>query len=223
MISGSSGWGLVIFDCDGVLVDSEPIQNRIFARMLRDIGLTLSDEEHARAFVGRSIADCLEIVEQRLGRALPADFEARLQAQTFSAFERELRLVPGVEQALDNIAAPVCVASSGSLTKMRKTLELTGLLPRFENRMFSAPQVPRGKPYPDLFLYAAREMGVASPNCAVIEDSVAGVEAGMAAGMYVFGYARKGSAGGLTAAGARVFHEMSGLPALLECAQPMSL
>jgi HAD superfamily hydrolase (TIGR01509 family) len=215
-------WELIIFDCDGVLVDSEPIQNRVFARMLQDIGLMMSDEEHAQAFIGRSMADCLEIAEQLLGRALPPGFEGRLQAQTFDAFERELRSVPGVEQALDQITAPVCVASSGSVMKMRKTLALTGLLPRFAGRMFSATKVPRGKPHPDLFLYAAREMGAAPADCAVIEDSVAGVQAGVAAGMIVLGYARTSGADALATAGAQVFNDMCDLPSLLQKAWPPS-
>jgi len=131
-------WQLIIFDCDGVLVDSEVIQNRVFAHMLGHAGLAISFEEVVRQFVGLKMSQCLEIVEQRLGRALPVDFEARLQDQTFAAFERELKPVRGITQALGSIDAAVCVASNGSQEKMRKTLELTGLLSHFEGRMFSA-------------------------------------------------------------------------------------
>ncbi|MGH8503095.1 MAG: HAD family hydrolase [Gammaproteobacteria bacterium] len=208
-------WQLIIFDCDGVLVDSEAIQNRVFARMLGEAGLAISYDEVVRLFVGRKMAQCLAVAEQRLGRTLPADFEARLQQQTFAAFERELRPVPGVAQALDSIDVPVCAASNGSLTKMRKTLGLTGLLPRFEGRMFSAAQVARPKPHPDLYLYAARAMRARPEVCAVIEDSRIGVEAGIAAGMAVFGYAAAGQGGALAAAGARAFNDMSQLPRLL--------
>jgi HAD superfamily hydrolase (TIGR01509 family) len=208
-------WRLIIVDCDGVLVDTEPIQNHVFARMLNEMGLCMSYEETIEAFIGRSMADCFKIAEQRLGRSLPAHFEVRLQAETFAAFERELRPVPGVEQALDHINVTQCVASSGSLEKMRKTLGLAGLLPRFEGRMFSATQVQRGKPYPDLFLFAAREMGAAPAACALIEDSVVGVEAGVAAGMTVFGYTKARQGAGLAAAGAKVFDDMSKLPDLL--------
>jgi HAD superfamily hydrolase (TIGR01509 family) len=211
-----SNLGLVIFDCDGVLVDSEPIQNRIFYRMLCDIGWTLGSQETTEAFIGRSMKDCLALAEQRLGRALPSDFETNLQDQTFAAFARELRPVPGVEQALDRICATTCVASSGSIEKMRKTLSIAGLLNRFEGRLFSATQVPRGKPYPDLFLYAAREMGVAPDDCAVIEDSVAGVQAAVSAGMTVLGYARAENKNALAAAGAQVFNDMRALPSLLD-------
>ncbi len=209
-------WEFIIFDCDGVLVDSEAIQNHVFYRMLGDFGWDSSFEKTVEAFIGRSMKDCLKIAEQRLGGPLPADFEACLQEQTFAAFARELRPMPGVEEALERIDAPICVASSGSLIKMRKTLGLTGLLARFEGRMFSATQVERGKPYPDLFLYAARELGAAPAACAVIEDSGAGVQAGVSAGMTVFGYAPAGQGADLTAAGAKVFGDMRELPDLLQ-------
>ena len=208
-------WKLIIFDCDGVLVDSEPIQNRVLAQMLCEVGLRMSYEEIIEAFMGRSMADCLRIAEQRLGRPLPAGFEVLLQEQTFAAFERELQPVRSVEQALDRIAIPVCVASSGKLTKMRRTLALTGLLRRFEGRMFSATQVLNGKPHSDLFLYAASEMHTAPAECAVIEDSIAGVKAGVAAGMAVFGYASARQGEALAAAGATVFDNMRALPDLL--------
>jgi HAD superfamily hydrolase (TIGR01509 family) len=209
-------WELIIFDCDGVLVDSEAIQNRVFYQILDGIGWDLSYEKTLEAFIGRSMADCLKICEQRLGHSLPADFEARLQEQTFAAFARELQIMPGVEEALERIDAPICVASSGSLAKMRKTLGLAGLLTRFEGRMFSATQVARGKPHPDLFLYAAHEMHAAPAACAVIEDSVAGVQAGMSAGMTVFGYAPAGQGAELAAAGAKAFGDMRELPDLLQ-------
>lgn len=208
-------WDLIIFDCDGVLVDSEPIQNRLFHEMLVAVGWTLDFESAVDTFIGRTMADCLKIAEQRLGRALPADFEDRLQARTFVAFEQELRPVPGVMEALNRITAPVCVASSGSLEKMRKTLGITGLLPRFKDRMFSASQVDRAKPYPDLFLFAARALKATPATCAVIEDSVAGVEAGVAASMAVFGYAPSVRSGSLRKAGAHVFSDMQVLPDLL--------
>ncbi|MBA2409304.1 MAG: HAD family hydrolase [Gammaproteobacteria bacterium] len=208
-------WQLIIFDCDGVLVDSEVIQNRVFAHMLGQAGLAISFEEVVRQFVGLKMSQCLEIVEQRLGRALPVDFEARLQDQTFAAFERELKPVRGITQALDSIDAAVCVASNGSQEKMRKTLELTGLLSHFEGRMFSATQVARPKPHPDLYLHAARKLGADPVTCAVIEDSRTGVQAAVAAQMTVFGYAAAGQGQALAAAGARVFDDMRELPDLL--------
>ena len=210
-------WRLIIFDCDGVLVDSEAIQSRVFARKLNEVGLVVSYEEVGQ-FVGLKMSHCLDIVEQRLGHALPPNFEARLQDQTFAAFECELKPVRGVAQALDRVAAPMCVASNGSLDKMRKTLGLTGLQSRFEGRMFSAAQVARPKPHPDLYLYTAREMGTDPRTCAVIEDSRAGVQAAVAAGMTVFGYAAAGQGESLAAAGARIFDDMRELHGLLRSA-----
>ena len=152
---------LVIFDCDGVLVDSEPVANRVFLRALEEIGLRISFEEVCELFVGLPISRCVEIVERRLGRPVPGDFVRRLQERTFERFRSGLQAVSGVRDALDRLDFPVCVASSGELEKMNLTLGLTGLLPRFEGRMFSATEVARGKPHPDLFLHAAATLGAA--------------------------------------------------------------
>jgi HAD superfamily hydrolase (TIGR01509 family) len=211
-----TGWELVIFDCDGVLVDSEPIANRVFSRMLGELGLPMDYDETVRTFVGRSAATCVQMVESRLGRPVPEGWVDAWRQRTFDAFSEELRPVEGVAEALDRIGAPFCVASSGEPAKMRFTLGMTGLLPRFEGRMFSAVEVPRGKPAPDLFLHAAGRMGAAPERCAVIEDSAVGVEAGAAAGMTVFGYAAMTAPDALRAAGAaHVFTRMDALPELL--------
>ena len=209
------GFELVIFDCDGVLVDSEPISNRIFTRALRDLGLDMTFEQVYRAFTGLSMTRCVRIVEQRRGRPVPGDFVLQLRARTRDALRAELRAVRGVETALDRIDRPLCVASSGTPEKMRFTLGLTGLLPRFEGRLFSAGEVRRGKPHPDLFLYAARSLGAQPERCAVIEDSVPGALAGTAAGMRVYGYAERTEAASLARAGAVVFDSMDDLPGLL--------
>ena len=211
-----TAWELVIFDCDGVLVDSEPIANRVFSQMLGEVGLPMSYEETVRTFVGRSVATCVGMVEARLGRPVPEGWVDAWRARTLDAFRDELRAVDGVEAALDRITAPVCVASSGEPAKMRFTLGMTGLLPRFEGRMFSAVEVPRGKPAPDLFLHAARRMGADPAHCAVIEDTAVGVQAGAAAGMTVFGFAAMSDPDTLRAAGAaHVFSRMEELPDLL--------
>ena len=206
---------LVIFDCDGVLVDSEPVANRVFARALEEIGLRMRFEEVCDLFVGLSMSRCVEIVEQRLGRPVPEAFVRRLQERTFDQFRAGLEAIPGVQDALDRIDAPVCIASSGEREKMKLTLGLTGLLPRFEGRMFSATEVARGKPDPDLFLLAAAELGAAAERCAVVEDSVPGVQAARAARMAAFGYAGRGDGARLDAAGATVFRSMTELPLLL--------
>ena len=207
---------LVIFDCDGVLVDTEPLANRVFTAALNEIGLAVTYEEVCRDFIGLSLPRCVEIVETRRGEPLPAGFIEELQSRTFDAFERELQPVPGIHEALRRISIPLCVASSGDHEKMRLTLGLTGLLPHFEGRMFSAMDVERGKPHPDLFLRAALEMGAAPARCAVVEDSLPGVRAAVAAGMAVFGYTASAAAGPLKEAGATVFLEMAALPELLE-------
>ncbi|MEI7036548.1 HAD family hydrolase [Fulvimonas yonginensis] len=208
--------GLVIFDCDGVLVDSEPIANRVFARMLAEQGLVLTQAQMFELFVGRTMAHCLALAAERLGRPLPADFEDEHDRRLFAALAAELLPVPGVAQVLDALAVPYCVASNGAPDKLRFSLRQTGLLPRFEGRVFSAVEVARGKPAPDLFLHAARRLGVAPATCVVVEDSPAGVAAGVAAGMTVLGFAAGTPPARLHEAGAhRLFTRMGELPALL--------
>lgn len=211
---------LVIFDCDGVLVDSEPLANTCFARALRCEGLDWNVEDTMRRLMGRSMKSCVEIVESELGRALPVDFVDRLQADTMQAFrDAPLHTVPGVVEAIDAIEAAgiaTCVASSGSLDKMRVTLGITGLWSRFEGRIFSSSQVPRGKPFPDLFLHAAIQMNEQPFDCTVVEDSLPGVQAARAAGMRALAYvgAAYSDAETLRAAGGRTFDLMSSLPML---------
>ncbi|MGE0153425.1 MAG: HAD family hydrolase [Reyranellaceae bacterium] len=211
----------VIFDCDGVLVDTERLANRVFAAALNRIGLDWSVEETMRRLVGRSMSSCVAIIERETGRTLPGDFLARLQEETFAAFRAApVQPVAGIVGVLDWLEAervPYCVASSGEIEKMRLTLGLAGLLPRFEGRMFSAAMVARGKPFPDLFLHAASGIGARPPDCTVIEDAVPGVEAGVAAGMRVLAYAGASHAdrAGLKAAGGAVFEAMEELPRLL--------
>ena len=211
---------LVIFDCDGVLVDSEPLANTCFARALQREGLDWNVEETMRRLMGRSMKSCVEIVEGELGRDLPADFVERLQVDTLQAFrDAPLRTVLGVVEAIDAIEAAgidTCVASSGSLDKMRVTLGITGLWSRFEGRIFSSSQVPRGKPFPDLFLHAAIQLNVQPFACSVVEDSLPGIQAARAAGMRALAYvgATYSDAAALQAAGGRTFEAMSSLPML---------
>jgi HAD superfamily hydrolase (TIGR01509 family) len=206
---------LVIFDCDGVLVDSEPIANRELAAALTLAGLPTTPESCMRDYMGLSWPAAFALFEQRLGRALPPEFEAEFWKRLDQAMREELVAVPGIHAALDAIATPTCVASSGRLDKMRVTLGVTGLWPRFEGRIFCAADVPRAKPFPDLFLHAAASMRTAPARCAVVEDSPRGVRAGMAAGMRVFGYAARSDARELAEAGAHVFADMRELPALI--------
>jgi HAD superfamily hydrolase (TIGR01509 family) len=202
---------LVIFDCDGVLVDSEPVANGLLARHISELGLPMTREESIDAFMGRSWAAGVELIEERLGRRVPDDFEERYHRELYAAFERELEAVRGIEAALDAISAPACVASSGTHERIRFVLRVTGLLDRFSDEtIFSASDVEHGKPAPDLFLHAASRMGFAPADCVVIEDSPAGVQAGLAAGMRVLGYAAMAQLDGV-----RTFTSMDELPALV--------
>jgi HAD superfamily hydrolase (TIGR01509 family) len=209
---------LVIFDCDGVLVDSEPISNRILAERLTATGLPTSTEDAIRDYMGRSWKSDQVLIEQRLGRPLPDGWVDGYHAEVFAAFERELEAVPGIAAALDAIELPWCVASSSAHPRIRLALTSTGLLDRFEGRIFSSTDVEHGKPAPDLFLHAAATMGAAPERCVVVEDAPAGVQAGLAAGMTVLGYA------GLTRPelleGARVFGSMAELPGLINGSAP---
>jgi HAD superfamily hydrolase (TIGR01509 family) len=212
----SNRFELVIFDCDGVLVDSELITNRVFARMLNEMGIAVSIEDMFDQFVGRSMPQCLEMIETMLGRPVPHEFVLDYRSRTEAALKSELKSVPGIESALERLPVPYCVASSGTHEKMRTTLGITGLLPRFQGRIYSVTEVARSKPFPDVYLYAASKSGVTAARCAVVEDTPTGVKAGVAAGMTVFGYCALTPKGKLVDAGAhRTFERMSDLPELL--------
>jgi HAD superfamily hydrolase (TIGR01509 family) len=185
-------YDLVIFDNDGVLVDSESISNRLLAGYLTELGHPTSDEESIRDYMGSAMHRVHELVLERTGRRLPEKFDDVFHGRVFAAFERELEPVDGVVDVLQKLAAdgvPYCVASSGSHERIRVGHRTTGLDRWFdEGRVFSAEDVGRGKPAPDLFLYAAERMGVAAERCVVVEDSPLGVQAAVAAGMDVYGF-----------------------------------
>ncbi|MFJ7593158.1 HAD family hydrolase [Streptomyces sp. NPDC097617] len=214
---------LVIFDCDGVLVDTERIALRIQIALGAELGWPLTAEEVVDRFMGRSKESIREQIAQRLGEETAALWWEQLIRRHREAVDTGLEAVDGLPGALDGITLPVCVASSGSHGKMRHTLGVTGLHERFAGRVFSSTEVSRGKPAPDLFLHAARAMGVDPAACAVVEDSRPGVLAARAAGMRAFGYA-----GGLTPAerlaGPRtvVFHDMRELPGLIAGREPQA-
>ena len=210
---------LVIFDCDGVLVDSERLSIRLDAELLAQLGWPLSEAEIVERWVGRTEAAMRAEIEEHLGRDIGEEWAAFSQ-RYIDAFAAELRPVDGVGDAVDAIQAAgyaTCVASSGDHAKIRRNLALTGLADRFDDRIFSGDDVEHGKPAPDLFLHAASVMGVAPARTAVVEDSRHGVAAARAAGMWAFAYA-----GGVTPASAlegdrtTVFADMSELPALIE-------
>lgn len=210
---------LVIFDCDGVLVDSERLTVAVEAEVLTDMGWPMTAADIVRDFMGKSDAANLALIASRLGQAAAADFDRVTTERIRKSFSEQLTAIEGVRELvvdLHELGLQTCVASSGTHTKMEFTLGITGLIEVFRGRIFSASEVARGKPEPDLFLHAAQQMRVEARNCIVIEDSTHGVIAGVAAGMRVFGYA-----GGLTPeihlrdAGAEVFHHMAELSAIL--------
>jgi len=207
--------GLVIFDCDGVLVDTERLTVGVEARVLTELGWPHTSEEVVARWMWRSSAAQLADLEDRLGAASTRTFDERTTAELLETFERELTAVEGIVVLLDHLEAagvPTCVASSGTHERMRRTLGITGLYDRFAGRIYSATEVEHGKPAPDLFLHAAGRMGAEPSACVVVEDSVYGVRAGVAAGMTVYGFA-----GGLTpadelaSAGAVTFQAMADL------------
>lgn len=177
--------GLVIFDCDGVLVDSEPIAMRLLLETLAGAGLAMEAEAANARFLGRSLASMRAILAEDHGLTLSDAALEEMRGRLYAAFRAELRPVPGVAEVLGGLAGAFCVASSSQPERIELSLRVTGLWPFFEGRMFSATQVARGKPAPDLFLYASGCMGYAPETCLVVEDSPAGIAAAQAAGMRV--------------------------------------
>lgn len=180
---------LVIFDCDGVLVDSEPLSVRVLLRMLADAGVTLGEEAAYEAFLGRSLASVCDILRREHGVAVSEAALARMRGELNAAICEELQPILGIRQTLARLDKPVCVASSSQVERIRLSLDVTGLTSFFHDRVFSATMVAHGKPAPDLFLYAARQMHAAPGGCIVIEDSPAGVSAALDAGMRVLAFA----------------------------------
>ncbi|MEU5274300.1 HAD family hydrolase [Streptomyces hygroscopicus] len=211
-------YDLVIFDNDGVLVDSEPISNRLLAAYLTELGHPTSYEDSIRDYMGSAMHRVHDLVLERSGQRLPPDFDTTFHGRVFEAFRRELVAVAGVSEVLEKLRAdgiPYCVASSGSHERIRVALRTTGLYDLFdEDRIFSSEDVGRGKPAPDLFLYAAERMGVSPQRCAVVEDSPLGVQAALAAGMDVYGYTAMTPAAKLSTARAH-FADMAELRGLL--------
>ena len=220
---------LVIFDCDGVLVDSETIANKVLVESLALEGYECSFQELVTKFVGRDLDSIQKDVERALGRSLGMRFQTKLQRDTFNLFEKELLPIHGIEKALAAIDTAKCIASSGNHTKIQLCINLTGLSDFFSPKtIFSASDVPEGKPAPDLFLHAADQMGVNPSNCIVIEDSVPGVTAAHAAGMPVFAFAGgphvdPNHSQNLLRAGGVVFDRMADLPHHLKHVDPIQM
>jgi HAD superfamily hydrolase (TIGR01509 family) len=209
----------VIFDCDGVLVDSESISNDVLARKLTAEGLPTTLTQARRDYQGLLLDEVLDRAQERLGRQLAAGWIEAYERERSAVFRRELQPVPGAAETAQRIIAAgvaVCVASQGKLEKTRLSLSLTGLDALFpDDALFSAHTVPRGKPHPDLFLHAARSMGASPADCVVIEDTPSGVAAAVTARMRVLGYAADSDEQALRRAGAEIVHSLHDVPQLL--------
>jgi HAD superfamily hydrolase (TIGR01509 family) len=200
----------IIFDCDGVLVDSEPISNRVFCEALNKAGVGISLSELFASYVGLSLEQGLNRISQNYGVLLGSDFLVDYKVARDAALVAEIKPIAGVEAFISQLTLPYCVASNSEASKVEKMLGLTGLLAYFAGRIFSAADFGKPKPAPDIYLKIAAEFGVAPAACLVIEDTVTGVSAGVAAGMQVIGYSATTSEQALTAAGAvQVFKTMS--------------
>jgi HAD superfamily hydrolase (TIGR01509 family) len=214
----AQSFDLVIFDCDGVLVDSERVANEVFARVLDEVcGLTFTLEDMFDTFIGHSRLQCLQKIEDMIGEPPPPELDQRYQRDINDALEKTVQAIDGIDKVLGALSLPYCVASSGSHDKMRMTLGKTGLMRFFDGNIFSTSEVDRGKPHPDIYLHAARTMGVTNPaRCAVVEDSPIGVTGAVTAGMHVFGFAELMPPHRLQASGAHhVFDNMHDLPELI--------
>jgi HAD superfamily hydrolase (TIGR01509 family) len=214
----------VLFDCDGVLVDSEPITNRVLTEMLGELGWQLSVEETMRIFVGKMVKDEAALIEARTGFTLTPDWLQQFRARRNEALDRELTAIPGAASAVralfQTLNGRIAVASGADRIKVELQLAKAGILDCFKGRIFSGHEMPRSKPFPDVYLAAAAALGMDPKRCAVVEDTVTGATAGVAAGATVFGYcpAELGhsSTAALHGAGAvHVFQDMAALPALL--------
>ncbi len=213
---------LIIFDCDGVLVDSEVIAFDVLRQMLTELGRPMTLAECRRRFMGRRTGDVLAEIEKDFGHPIPPDTGARMKAMLFARLRLELQPVAGVAEVLAHLSQPICVASSSAPDRIALSLEVTGLAPLFGTHVFSAEQVVAGKPAPDLFLFAAKSLGVMPQDTIVIEDSPAGVTAARRAGMGIIGFAGASHAdsaliAALREAGAEsIVTDMADLPAAID-------
>ena len=205
----------VIFDCDGVLVDSESLGNQAIVEAVEALGVPLTLEEALAQFQGKKMAECVAKIEGWLGHSVDADFVPGIRSRMAELFRRQLQPVPGVRKVLEDLELPFCVASNGPREKIELSLRVTGLLPLLSGRVFSAYEVGSWKPAPGLFQHAARSLGVDPRECAVVEDSLPGVQAGLAAQMSVFAYLVEPSTEP-PRNGVRRFDSMTELPTLLQ-------
>lgn len=205
----------IIFDCDGVLVDTEKIGNGILLEMAQEYGFKMELEDAYRNFNGRNLKDCFKHIEEAIEQKLPETFETEYREKSFEAFKTQVKPMEGVVAFIDLLKIPYCVASSGPMDKIRLNLEVAGLLDKFEGKMFSSYLINSWKPEPGIFLHAAKEMGFEVKDCIVLEDSKAGVKAGISGGFKVYGFANGFNNEDLKAEGAELFSSYEELKELL--------
>lgn len=205
----------IIFDCDGVLVDTEKIGNGILLSMAAEHGFDMKIEEAYRNFNGRNLQECFQEIENSIGKKLPDTFESEYRERSFEAFKSEVKPMEGVVSFIESLKIPYCVASSGPVEKIRLNLEVAGLLDKFENKIFSSYQINSWKPDPEIFLHAAKQMGFEVQDCIVIEDSKAGVISGIKGGFKVYGFANGFNNEDLQKEGAILFNSYEELNNLL--------
>ena len=206
----------IIFDCDGVLVDSEGISIGILLEMANPLGAEIGQEYALRNYAGKSLKSVLADIESRLTEKLPQHFETRYRERTYEAFRSDLKPIEGIHKLLNQINIPYCVASSGPPEKIRLNLTTTGLIEKFENHIFSSYEINSWKPDPGIFEYAAGKMGFPPSECAVIEDSIAGIKAAVKGGFDVFGFVNPGNQAEMKNEGATTFLRMQELSDLLK-------
>ncbi|RXM41606.1 HAD family phosphatase [Flavobacterium sp. YO64] len=205
----------IIFDCDGVLVDTEKIGNGVLLEMASEHGFEMKIEDAYRNFNGRKLKDCFRYIEETIDKELPETFETEFRQRSFDAFKTQVKPMEGVIEFIDKLTIPYCVASSGPVEKICLNLEVASLLGKFEDKLFSSYQIGSWKPEPGIFLHAAKEMGFDVKDCIVIEDSVAGVRAGMDGGFKVYGFANGYNDADLEKEGAKLFRSYEELAVIL--------
>ena len=206
----------IIFDSDGVLVDSETLSAKVFQEMAGELGFELDFETAVEQFAGSSMNNNLRFIRENIRGALPENFENEFRRRTYEVFKTDLKAVPGIVELIGKVRTPFCVASSVPMEKIRLNLGLVGLLDRFEGRIFSSYDIGTWKPDPGIFLHAAKEMGYAPEACVVVEDSAAGIRAAVAGGFKVYGRAGRQNKELFEQLGAVTFEDMNILEKLLE-------
>ncbi|MEC3906862.1 HAD-IA family hydrolase [Tamlana sp. 2201CG12-4] len=210
-----SKYKCIIFDCDGVLIDSETIAISTLVDMANNLGANMILEDSIISLKGKALNYCMDLISKLIGKPLPETFEKDYRTNTFKAFKEEIQPIKGIKGVVENLKVPFCVASSGPENKIRLNLEITGLLPYFENKIFSCYAIQKWKPEPDVFLWAAKTMGYKPEECLVIEDSISGVKAAKEGGFDVFGYTEHDYKNELKDKATKTFKTMSKLPGML--------